>query len=287
MLLENGPAGPTRAPPLPRRATSARVPPVDSRTLSRTRLLPHARLAAYARRPRAPAGVCFATGLAHARTHARESPAPRPVGAALERRESAHEINLGARVGESDERARACARAAPRCSTSSSRGRLRTPIFAVHEGRVVTPPLPSSSRGLLLATFAQFERRLIPRRTKEPLAVKKASGVRLGRPPTLPQAVVRRIQRQRARGHSLRKIAEDLNQAGVPTAQGGAMVHGDCSARAASNVVAMLGRRRLSVVDPTLPLGAAMSVGACSRQHPLDTLRRLGASYRAARSAWL
>jgi DNA invertase Pin-like site-specific DNA recombinase len=73
----------------------------------------------------------------------------------------------------------------------------------------------------MLATFVQFERRLISQRTKEALAVKKASGVRLGRPPTMPQAVVRRIQRQRARGDSLRRIADDLNEAGVPTAQGG------------------------------------------------------------------
>ena len=73
----------------------------------------------------------------------------------------------------------------------------------------------------MLATFAQFERRLISQRTKEALAVKRAQGVRLGRPPTLPQAVVRRIQRQRARGDSLR-IAEDLNESGVATAQSGA-----------------------------------------------------------------
>jgi hypothetical protein len=59
----------------------------------------------------------------------------------------------------------------------------------------------------VLATFGQFERRLIGQRTKEALAAKKASGVRLGRPPTVPQAVVRRMQRQRARGDSLRKIA--------------------------------------------------------------------------------
>jgi hypothetical protein len=51
--------------------------------------------------------------------------------------------------------------------------------------------------------------------------VKKASGVRLGRPPTLPSTVVGRIQRQRERGDSLRKIAADLNEAGVATAQGG------------------------------------------------------------------
>jgi DNA invertase Pin-like site-specific DNA recombinase len=74
----------------------------------------------------------------------------------------------------------------------------------------------------MLATFAQFERRLIGQRTKEALAVKKASGVRLGRPPTVPRAVVRRIQQLRARGHSFRAIADELNESGVPTAQGGA-----------------------------------------------------------------
>ena len=74
----------------------------------------------------------------------------------------------------------------------------------------------------VLATFGQFERRLIGQRTKEALAAKKAAGVRLGRPPTLPQSVVRRIQRQRARGDSFRKIAEDLNEASVPTPQAGA-----------------------------------------------------------------
>jgi DNA invertase Pin-like site-specific DNA recombinase len=74
----------------------------------------------------------------------------------------------------------------------------------------------------MLATFAQFERRLIAQRTREALAVKKASGVRLGRPPTLPQPVVHRIQRQRERGASLRAIADSLNRDEVATAQGGA-----------------------------------------------------------------
>ena len=35
----------------------------------------------------------------------------------------------------------------------------------------------------VLATFAQFERRLISQRTKDALAAKKAQGVRLGSPP--------------------------------------------------------------------------------------------------------
>jgi DNA invertase Pin-like site-specific DNA recombinase len=57
----------------------------------------------------------------------------------------------------------------------------------------------------VLATFGQFERRLISQRTKEVLAVKKASGVRLRRPPAVPKAVVRRIQRDRACGGSFER----------------------------------------------------------------------------------
>ena len=73
----------------------------------------------------------------------------------------------------------------------------------------------------VLATFGQFEHRLIGQRTKEALAAKKAAGIRLGRPPTVPATVVRRMQRQRARGETLRAIAESLNRDKVATAQGG------------------------------------------------------------------
>jgi DNA invertase Pin-like site-specific DNA recombinase len=73
----------------------------------------------------------------------------------------------------------------------------------------------------VLATFAQFERRLIGQRTKEGLAVKKAQGVRLGRPRALDPKVVRRISRARERGDTLAKIAERLTAQGVPTAHNG------------------------------------------------------------------
>src|SRR5438874_6876281 len=73
----------------------------------------------------------------------------------------------------------------------------------------------------VLATFAQFERRLISQRTREALAVKRSQGVRLGRPSTMPPDVVRRIRRERAKGKSLAAIADGLNRDGVPTAQGG------------------------------------------------------------------
>ena len=77
----------------------------------------------------------------------------------------------------------------------------------------------------VLAAFAQFERRLIGQRTAEALAVKKAEGVRLGRPLTLPSAVSERVWRMHRRGASLRKIANRLNSDAVPTAHGGACWH--------------------------------------------------------------
>src|SRR5438445_2723902 len=52
----------------------------------------------------------------------------------------------------------------------------------------------------VLATFAQFERRLISQRTREALAVRKAQCVRIGRPRTMPDDVVERIRREREAG---------------------------------------------------------------------------------------
>ncbi len=73
----------------------------------------------------------------------------------------------------------------------------------------------------VLATFAQFERRLISQRTKDALAVKKAQGVHLGRPQRLPRDVVERVVEERASGKTLAAIAAGLNDDRVDTAQGG------------------------------------------------------------------
>lgn len=77
----------------------------------------------------------------------------------------------------------------------------------------------------VLATFAQFERRLIQQRTREALAVKRALGVKLGRPRGIPDPVVERIHRERSSGKTLASIASGLNADGVETAQGGARWH--------------------------------------------------------------
>jgi DNA invertase Pin-like site-specific DNA recombinase len=73
----------------------------------------------------------------------------------------------------------------------------------------------------VMASFAQFERRLIGERTRSALAVKRAMGVQLGRPVTMDERVRRRIRRHHRAGASLHSIAEKLNRDGVPTARGG------------------------------------------------------------------
>lgn len=73
----------------------------------------------------------------------------------------------------------------------------------------------------VLASFAQFERRLIGQRTKDALAVKRAEGVTLGRPRSLPESVRSRIISERQGGATLTAIADGLNGDRVATAQGG------------------------------------------------------------------
>jgi DNA invertase Pin-like site-specific DNA recombinase len=91
------------------------------------------------------------------------------------------------------------------------------------------PADPSTPTGeamvSILATLAQWERRVIGIRTKEALAIKKQEGVRLGRPRTLPDRVRKRIQRERAKKKSLAAIADALNRDQIPTGHGGARWH--------------------------------------------------------------
>lgn len=73
----------------------------------------------------------------------------------------------------------------------------------------------------VMMSVAQWERRAISTRTKEGLAAKRAQGVRLGRPSSVPNDVVRRIRRERDSGRSLREIADRLTDDAIPTGQGG------------------------------------------------------------------
>ena len=73
----------------------------------------------------------------------------------------------------------------------------------------------------VMATFAQFERRLIGQRTRDALAARRRDGQRLGRPLALPEDVRARIIRERRAGVTLASIADGLNGDGVATAHGG------------------------------------------------------------------
>jgi DNA invertase Pin-like site-specific DNA recombinase len=74
----------------------------------------------------------------------------------------------------------------------------------------------------VMATFAQFERRLIGQRTKEALAAKRAAGVRLGAPPTVSAAVEHRVAELRAAGVTYAGVAERLADEGLRPPRGGA-----------------------------------------------------------------
>jgi DNA invertase Pin-like site-specific DNA recombinase len=77
----------------------------------------------------------------------------------------------------------------------------------------------------IMAATAQWERRAIGARTREALAAKAAQGVRLGRPTVVPKRVTSRILAARRGGAGWSEIARRLNEAGVPTAHGGARWH--------------------------------------------------------------
>jgi len=72
----------------------------------------------------------------------------------------------------------------------------------------------------VMATFAQFERRLIAQRTKDALAVRRSQGVLLGRPRAVPSEVLAEITRWREEGASWRAVARHLDACGVPTGHG-------------------------------------------------------------------
>jgi DNA invertase Pin-like site-specific DNA recombinase len=73
----------------------------------------------------------------------------------------------------------------------------------------------------VMASAAQWERRIIGQRTRDALAVKRGQGVRLGRPQMLAADVVARIRSAHEAGTGWSALARQLNVEGVPTAHGG------------------------------------------------------------------
>jgi DNA invertase Pin-like site-specific DNA recombinase len=71
-----------------------------------------------------------------------------------------------------------------------------------------------------IANAAEYERDLISSRTRDGMAAKRAAGVRLGRPSSIPREVVARIVAARDAGTSMGGIAAMLTEEGVPTVSG-------------------------------------------------------------------
>jgi DNA invertase Pin-like site-specific DNA recombinase len=61
----------------------------------------------------------------------------------------------------------------------------------------------------------------VPERARLALAVKKAQGVRLGRPASNPEKLAKRIVRMRDKWMTLQAICDTLNAERVPTPRGG------------------------------------------------------------------
>jgi DNA invertase Pin-like site-specific DNA recombinase len=72
----------------------------------------------------------------------------------------------------------------------------------------------------IVMSVAEWERDIIAERTAEALAEARDAGVRIGRPPAVPDHTVTRVRELRASGMTLRAVAERLTADQVPTGHG-------------------------------------------------------------------
>ncbi|APT10262.1 MULTISPECIES: recombinase family protein [Mycobacterium avium complex (MAC)] len=112
-------------------------------------------------------------------------------------------------------------------------------VVVAVDGTVDTSTAAGRFTTQIMGSVAELERGLISDRTKAALAVRKAQGVRLGRPTTVPSSVVDRIAAERAAGATWAAIADGLNADGTPTGQGGSQWFPNTVARIAKRAVAV------------------------------------------------
>lgn len=101
----------------------------------------------------------------------------------------------------------------------------------------------------ILASSAQYERALIAQRTREGMAQRKAEGVRMGRPVVMSYETYGRIVELRGFGLSLRAIAQELNETGVPTAHGGKAWHASTISKVLENARTLPGLEQTRVMS--------------------------------------
>lgn len=85
---------------------------------------------------------------------------------------------------------------------------------------VDTGTLSGRALAQMLGVFAEMERGFIGQRTRDALAIRRAEGVRLGRPRLLSRDVAGSIRAERATGATYEAIASRLNADGVTTPTG-------------------------------------------------------------------
>jgi len=107
----------------------------------------------------------------------------------------------------------------------------------------------------VMASAAQWERRIIGTRTREALEAKRASGVRLGRPSQIDPAVLLRIKSMRDAGQTLKSIADGLNGDEVPTARGAAQWR-----TSSVNAALQVAHHDKVAEEASLPLGATAAI---------------------------
>ncbi len=123
----------------------------------------------------------------------------------------------------------------------------------------------------VLMSVAQWERRILSERTRDALAVRRAQGVQLGRPPLVSTDVLRRVRYLRRRGWSFERIAIRLNADGIPAPEGGQWDRAATRRvylRAEKLGPALPGwrpRRRLTLKPPPATAAQSMSARASSR----------------------
>lgn len=78
----------------------------------------------------------------------------------------------------------------------------------------------------VMASVAEWERRVIGERTSAALAVRREQGVTLGRPREIPEETVERIRELYESGLSFAAVAKRLNAEGVATPRNGRWHHG-------------------------------------------------------------
>lgn len=103
----------------------------------------------------------------------------------------------------------------------------------------------------VMGSVAEYERKVIGERTRDALAARKASGMRLGRPSRLTSDVLDRIASEHTAGRRVSEIVAGLNADAVPTLSGRPWSH--------STVTRAVQTARLNA-DPTRPRADVLQV---------------------------